>query len=407
MSAISEKEISLTLADITSMTSSYKNTLTSLSDMENELVSKASNLEGYNGAKVAGSNRSDYTLECTKYYCDKFNIVGASEIVSSSNEIMKEADRLDSNIETFQVEIKEMDSSLAIITIYLANIESALRNGVITFDKSYDKMNVKDKLDCASKLMIKDKDFNYSYLETTPIIRTKEMTIPLYINNSKFPTFDCKYLEYYNNSGQKVIAPLIKIKYDPESNGYKGYTYTKMSEEEINSYILQTSAFHHSIMAENVKYGKKFKDTAIKPLKQITLEYIDYDKKKVNGSNWEAYTNNNSYITFDMKYDSINEESHKFLVSAYSHELGHSFDNSITGTGSKFSSYDGFMDVYNQINEQDSDYSIIREYGHSSPSECFAECTMIYYNDPKALKEIKLASDDTPNLYEYMKGILE
>ena len=407
MSAISEKEISLTLADITSMTSSYKNTLTSLSDMENELVSKASNLEGYNGAKVAGSNRSDYTLECTKYYCDKFNIVGASEIVSSSNEIMKEADRLDSNIETFQVEIKEMDSSLAIITIYLANIESALRNGVITFDKSYDKMNVKDKLDCASKLMIKDKDFNYSYLETTPIIRTKEMTIPLYINNSKFPTFDCKYLEYYNNSGQKVIAPLIKIKYDPESNGYKGYTYTKMSEEEINSYILQTSAFHHSIMAENVKYGKKFKDTAIKPLKQITLEYIDYDKKKVNGSNWEAYTNNNSYITFDMKYDSINEESHKFLVSAYSHELVHSFDNSITGTGSKFSSYDGFMDVYNQINEQDSDYSIIREYGHSSPSECFAECTMIYYNDPKALKEIKLASDDTPNLYEYMKGILE
>lgn len=407
MSAIAEKEIESTLADITSMISSYKNRLTSLSDMESELVGKASNLEQYNGAKVAGSNRSDYSLECTKYYCDKFNIVGASEIVSSSNEIMKEADRLDSNIETFQVEIKEMDSSLAVITIYLANIEKALQLGTISSSKSYDKMTIKDKFDLTSKLMIKDKDLNYSYLDTTPIIRTKGMTLPLYVNNNKFPTFDCKYLEYYNNSGQKVIAPLIKIKYDPESNGYKGYTYTKMSEKEINSYILQTSAFHHSIMVENVKYGKKFKDTAIKPLKQITLEYIDYDKKKVNGSNWEAYTNNNSYITFDMKYDSINEESHKFLVSAYSHELGHSFDSSITGTGSKFSSYDGFMDVYNQINEKDSDYSIIREYGHSSPSECFAECTMTYYNDPKALKEIKLASDDTPNLYEYMKGILE
>ena len=177
-------------------------------------------------------------------------------------------------------------------------------------------------------------------------------------------------------------------------------------EEEINSYVLKTSAFHHAIMIENAKYGEKFKDTAIKPLKQITLEYIDYDKEDVNGSNWVAYTNNNSSITFDMKYDSINEESHKFLVEAYSHELGHSFDNSI-GTGSKFSSYDGFMEVYNQINEKDSDYSIIREYGHSSPSECFAECTMTYYNDPNSLKEIELDLDKTTNLYEYMKGILE
>ena len=407
MSAISEKEISLTLADITSMISSYKNTLTSLSDMESELVSKASNLEGYNGAKVAGSNRSDYTLECTKYYCDKFNIVGASEIVSSSNEIMKETDSLDTNIESFQVEIKEMDSSLAIITIYLANIERALRNGVITFDKSYDKMNVKDKLDCASKLMIKDKDFNYSYLETTPIIRTKGMTLSLYGANGNFPTFDCKYLEYYNNSGKKVIAPLIKIKYDPESNGYKGYTYAKMSEEEINSYVLQTSIFHHSIMVENAKYSKKFKDTAIDPLKQITLEYIDYDKEKVNGFDWAAYTNSNSYATFDMRYDGLNESTHKFMVEAYSHELGHSFDYSVTGTGNRFSNYDDFIDVYNQINEKDSNFSIIREYGHSTPSECFAECTMIYYNDPKALKEIELDLDDTPNLYEYMKGILE
>ena len=406
MSAISEKEISSTLADITSMISSYKNTLTSLSDMESELTGKASNLEGYNGAKVAGSNRTDYTLDCTKYYCDKFNIVGASEIVSSSNRILKETDSLNTNIESFQVEIKEMDSSLAVITIYLSNIEKALRTGAISSSKSYDRMNVKDKFDLVSKLMIKDKEYNYSYLDTTPIIRTKGMTLPLHSVNNNFPTFDCKYLEYYNNSGKKVIAPLIKIKYDPESNGYKGYTYAKMSEEEINSYVLKTSAFHHAIMMENSKYGKKFKDTAIKPLKQITLEYIDYDKEDVNGSNWIAYTNNNSSITFDMKYDSINEESHKFLVESYSHELGHSFDNSI-GTAGKFSSYDGFMEVYNQIEEKNSDYSIIREYGHSSPSECFAECTMTYYNDPNSLKEIELDLDKPTNLYEYMKGILE
>ena len=65
MSAVNEKEVTSTLIDITSMLNTFNNRLESLNETERELASKASTLEGYNGAKVAGSNRSDYSLECT------------------------------------------------------------------------------------------------------------------------------------------------------------------------------------------------------------------------------------------------------------------------------------------------------------------------------------------------------
>lgn len=72
-------------------------------------------------------------------------------------------------------------------------------------------MNAKDKFDLVFELMIKDKEYNYSYLDTIPIIRTKGMVFLLYSVNNNFPTFDCKYLEYYNNSGKKVFLKLYSF----------------------------------------------------------------------------------------------------------------------------------------------------------------------------------------------------
>ena len=400
MSAVSEKEIASTLADITSMLSTFNNRLESLNEVEQELASKASTLEGYNGAKVANSDKSDFLSECTKYYYDKFNITGTSEIINSSNSILKETDRLQVNIASLNNQLKEMDSALAIITIYISNIEEALKKGVISASKSYDKMNIKDKLYYAGKLMEEDKKNDYIYLDGTPIIREGEVTIPLY---DHFPKFACKYLEFYNKEGKKVIVPLGKIGYESDTGKY---TFHEFTEEEIEEYTNEVANFHHSIMSETNKYGENFKKTAVEPLNQITLEYIDYDKSKTNNVNWVAYTNGNSYCTFDMKYYSTNADTRKFAVEAFSHELGHSFDNTVTGDG-KFTAGSTYQDVYNQINKNDSDYKIIREYGHSSASECFAESTLIYYNDPAALKELPLSGVGYDNLYEYMKSVLE
>ena len=157
MSAVSEKEIASTLTSITSMLNTFNNRLESLNEVEQELASKVSTLEGYNEAKVADSDRSEFSSECTKYYYDKFNITGTSEIINSSNSILKETDRLQVNIPSLNNQLKEMDSALAIITIYISNIEEALKSGVISASKSYDKMNVKDKLYYAGKLMEEDK----------------------------------------------------------------------------------------------------------------------------------------------------------------------------------------------------------------------------------------------------------
>ena len=117
MSAVSEQEIASTLTSITSILNTFNNRLESLNEVEQELASKASTLEGYNGAKVANSDRSEFSLECTKYYYDKFNITGTSEIINSSNNILKETDRLQVNIASLNNQLKEMDSALAIITI--------------------------------------------------------------------------------------------------------------------------------------------------------------------------------------------------------------------------------------------------------------------------------------------------
>ena len=107
-----------------------------------------------------------------------------------------------------------------------------------------------------------------------------------------------------------------------------------------------------------------------------------------------------------MKDYSTNADTRKFAVEAFSNELGHSFDNTVTGYG-KFTASSTYQDVYNQINKNDSDYKIIREYGHSSASECFAESTLLYYDDSAALKEIPLSGVGYGNLYEYIKSVLE
>lgn len=398
MSAISEKTIGSVLFDINNMISDYKNTLSSLSDTENELIFKASVLENYNGAKVAGSKRKEDLAECTKYYYDKFFIIGASATVSNSNSILKEIDRLETNVQEFKKEIKEMDDSLAVITIYLVNVRDALSQGIISADKSYDEMSIKDKFDCVSQLMIKDKELDYKYLNTTPIIRDKKMLLPLY-NGGDYPEIKCKYLEFYNNNGQKVLAPLIKIKRDSDGK----YTLTDMSSEEIEAFTNQTSTFHNEIMNEDNKYSDKFKENAIKPLKQITLEYIDYDTGTIDNSDWCAYTYGNSYAVFDMKYTGETEDTHQFMVETYSHELGHSFDY----TNNYLSETINFTDIYNQINARDIKCETIREYGHTTSCECFAECTLLYYNDPESLKTIDLEGVGFDNLYEYMKSVLE
>ncbi len=400
MSAVNEKEVTSTLIDITSMLNTFNNRLESLNETERELASKASTLEGYNGAKVAGSNRSDYSLECTKYYYDKFNITGTSEIINSSNNILKETDRLQTNILSLSNQLKDMDSALAIITIYIANMEKALEQGIITSDKPYDKMSIKDRIYYAGKLMEEDKKNGYVYLDTTPILKEGKITLPLY---TYFPEIESKYLEFYNKEGTKVIVPLGRLR---RNSNNTGYLYEQFSEEAIKNYTTQVSEFHHSVMLEADKYGDKFKETAVAPLKQITFVYADYDKKGVNGTNWVAYTNGSNYSTFDMKYYMANAKTKKFAVDSFSHELGHSFDNSILDNG-KLSATTTFEDIYNQINKNDSDYSIIREYGHKTPAECFAESTLLYYNDPASLKEIPLSGVGYDNLYEYMKSVLE
>lgn len=94
MSVISEKEATALVTEIGFLVSSYGQNLQSIEEKEHILCSNASILAGYDGARVAGSNRSEVQEDYTKYYYDRFSIKGANEIVSNSTSIMNETDRL-------------------------------------------------------------------------------------------------------------------------------------------------------------------------------------------------------------------------------------------------------------------------------------------------------------------------
>lgn len=402
MNTIDEFTIVSTISDISNLLYSYNDDLEELKEKASDIIEKANALDSYNGLKVSGSDRIEYSLESTKFYYDKLTITGTAEVISNSNYILKEIDRLQTNITSFRnVNLNEFDEAITKVAIYIANLETALALGVISSNKTYDKMSTSDKLYYAGQLISKDKELKYIYLDSTPVIKRGTTTVSCYdvVND-----IDCKYLEFYNSEGEKVIAPLYKITYDSNSNSY---SYLEMTDEEKDTFIQKTSKFHHEIMLENNKYSDKFKETAIDPLKQITLEYICYDKEKINGVNWIAATKGSSYCDFDMNYYSKNDATSSFLVESYSHELGHSFDNSIMNGNGKLSSSDIFTNIYNQANINDSKYKIVREYGHTSASEFFAESTLLYYNDPKALMELPLSGVRFDNLYEFMQSVLE
>lgn len=401
MSCVSEKAANEIISEISYMISTYEDSLKNLEEMEHTLCSNATALAGYNGARVAGSSRNESTEDYTKYYYDKFSIKGANEIVSSSNSIMNETDRLQTSVESLISQTKDMDNSLAIIAIYIANIELGLKNGLITSKIPYSKMNMLDKLKCAHEFMENDKKYGCSYLNTSPIIKQGFLTLPLKNRNGR--KIYSKYLEFYNRYGVKTLAPFVKVKYFQKL----GMCYfTKMSDAEIKNYIVQAANYHNSIMITTGSYSDNFRKLAVDPLEQITFEYIDYDKKNADGINWGAYTETNKNVVLDMKCEGENPEMRTFMREVYSHELGHSFDYSL-GSNGHFSNGDEYADIYNQINKNDSNFNHIREYGHTSATECFAEATMLYYNHPQSLMEIEIDGHGVNNLYEYMKNILE
>lgn len=403
MSVISEKEATSLVTEIGFLVSSYGQNLQSLEEKEHILCSNASILAGYDGAKVAGSNRSEVQEDYTKYYYDRFSIKGANEIVSNSTSIMNETDRLQTSAQELISQMKNMDNSLMIIAIYISNIENCLRTGLITSKKPYSKMNILDKIKCANEVMKADKELNYAYLNTTAVLRNGNVRIQLH--NGKMLTANTKYFEYYNKYGIKVIAPIAKVAYSKAL----GIFYLKnMNKDERDHYYYLTAQYHRDIMGETDKYGDNFKKLAVAPINKFTLEYTDYDHKEIEDSSWAAFYNNGSKdINIDMAYADASGENYHFQVETYSHELGHSYDHSI-GSDKQFSlGTEEYADVFNQINKNDSEFEHIREYGHESPSECFAESTMLYYNNPAALKEIKIDGYGVNNLYEYMKNILE
>ena len=161
MNTIDEFTIVSTISDISNLLYSYNDDLEELKEKASDIIEKANALDSYNGLKVSGSDRIEYSLESTKFYYDKLTITGTAEVISNSNYILKEIDRLQTNITSFRnVNLNEFDEAITKVAIYIANLETALALGVISSNKTYDKMSTSDKLYYAGQLISKDKELN-------------------------------------------------------------------------------------------------------------------------------------------------------------------------------------------------------------------------------------------------------
>lgn len=312
----------------------------------------------------------------------------------------------------------ELDKNLELYNIKFDSKED--RNNIYHYMIHIDElsetknMGFYDKIEYAKYLMKYDKENGYKILFSTPILKSGIVDVNL---NDEEVKYNGKYLEYYNPSGISVKAPLIEYRKD-ENGNLKEYA---IEASEMDYYIMETNNYYNKIMQRTYNdYSDKFRNQILNNMKSITLVNANYD----NG--WAAFCakNNrtNSYITIDMN-DVM--KSPDYMLSTYTHELGHAYAAASSSNNNFFinnllnrSDIDNkseWKNVYNQIIQNDSNKTFLKEYAHSSPVECFAECVAEFYanssddtiynpNDLKAI-DIEINGQEM-TLYDYMDNLL-
>lgn len=276
------------------------------------------------------------------------------------------------------------------------------------------KLSFNDKIKCAKHLMKFDKENGYRILLSTPTMKSGTIDVDLEDTEVQYQG---KYLEYYNPDGINVTAPLIEYKKD-ENGNIKEYA---IEADKIDDYIWECSNYYNSIMQKTYnEYSEKFRNQTINNIEKITLVNENYDH------DWAGFCSNvgntKSNITIDIN-EVIKDSS--FMLSAYTHELGHAYANASSSNINYFinillnrSDIDytsEWKNIYNQINEKDSNHNLLRDYAYSNQYECFAECVAEYYAgssddidfNPNDLKTIDIeVGGKEMTLYDYMNQLL-
>lgn len=409
MNYVSGTEVQQTISEIQCLIKKGNLTLNSLKDINDEIKINTNLLKSFHAKKVLGSNDTKITLEKIEHTYKVFVITGTDEIKSYSSIIEQECDML---LYTLAIKLMFllviMEESAEIISIYLKKLTSELEG-----EEDINRLSFAEKIQYIPKIIEKDANNNYIFLNSTPILKEGPVSIGgiLAFDDDKSDqdyVYNGEYLSFYNKYGIKTNVPLKKIVINEGK-----VTEIDFTTAERNQFINTSTRYYSEIMSLEDQHGDNFYNETSKKLKNLVFCYPDYEKT------WGAYTYGDT-IVVDLKNASIEGKNKEFYyqssVGAYTHELGHIYDWKYINESEDFSNSDSWLQVYEQVKKVDADGALMGTYAHTNPSECFAEAIHEYFgtgNYPgianyssNDLKAIEIDVDGYDNLYDYMDNLL-
>ena len=262
-------------------------------------------------------------------------------------------------------------------------------------------------------------------LKYTPEI--KEGTIDTKLKNNDRKDYDDnvkyegRYIEYYNEDGIKVIAPLAIAKYE---NGK--IVYVPMTKDQETAYINKITHYYNDIMKSTDVYSDKLKKELGKRVDTLSMVYIDPNsKEKIQVSNGNAaycaskgkYSNHSDIVMFSDQFINLEnpndihntQKRYDCMVRAYTHENGHAYANNRLILDDRDNNK-AWTSIYNQVSSEEINKEVLREYSVKNKAELFADSTEYYYHKPDKLKQVEIDIEvhgkKYETLYDYMDYVL-
>ena len=316
-----------------------------------------------------------------------------------------------SDLDKFYNELIKTNPSLKSLSkeeVLNSNLNSKLERYYYYIDDIFDdSMTYSDKKKYSNLLESADNKNYNKILYSTPILKNDK--IDSSVNDYDYEGY-C--LDFYNENGINVKVPLATYTTEKTSDGEKAIP-QKSDNDKINEMTNISGKYYSEIMKNGKEnYSKKFDETIKNNLEDIIMVYGD---DKFTKKNWAAFSVGKAEPMKSQVVISLDcvKATPEYMTDAYTHELGHCYGCSTDkGDFNRIENSETWTKIYNQVNENDPDHSLIGDYAHSSMFELFAESTAFYFNSGKYdfynennLKAVEIDVDGYDNLYDYMKSI--
>ena len=233
------------------------------------------------------------------------------------------------------------------------------------------------------------------------------------MNYSNSIIYTGEYVEYENEYGAVVQAPLATYKYE---NGQ--IIVDEMSGLEKARYIGEITKYYNDIEEKLNNTTEKFSREVKDDLKAIYMINLDNSFRENVLASWSSdgrysdssalchrpkKSNKNKINIFTDEFIDLKEDNYDFMVDGFIHECGHAYANNHR----LFADFDDssyWKRIYDNISSNEINVEFLGDYAFTNSYELFAESTRYFFSEPERLKMVQI--DDNESLYDVMNELL-